>query len=438
MARSESSVILITADAVCDANLSVTGDRNSQVGLLLERAGQALRVLEVGMLDQLKFHPAFASATRIDRPGCVILPGLVNAHTHLDLTHIGPKPHDPAEGFVSWVDMIRAERLLDEAGIADSVRLGCQLLRKGGVSIVGDIAGAAGGQPTLVPFETLAASDLAGVSFLEFFAIGTRMQESIDRLAALVETVEPGFGSRVQLGLQPHAPNTVALEAYLAAGKLAEKHGLPMVTHLAESIEEREFVAKGTGPQLELIQRLGIWNEHAASQVGKGRSPVEHLAAILAGFNLGVVHVNQCSDDDLNLLALTKTRVVYCPRASKYFGAQEHFGPHRYQEMQDRGLVVALGTDSIINLPESEISENGSGLSPLAEARHLYHRDRADPGLLLRMMTTNGAEFLGVSESLVSLGKGAKPAGIIAVAAEPGDEPVARLLQSDAAPEFLA
>jgi len=438
MARSESSLILIAADAVCDANLSVTGDRNSQAGLLLERAGQTLRVLEVGMLDQLESHPASASATRIDRPGCIILPGLVNAHTHLDLTHIGPKPHDPGDGFVSWVDMIRAERRVEEAGIADSVRLGCEMLRKGGVSIVGDIAGAAGGQPTLVPFETLAASDLAGVSYLEFFAIGTRMQESIDRLKALVESVEQTSRLGVRFGLQPHAPNTVALEAYLAAGGLAELHGLPMVTHLAESIEEREFVAKGTGPQLELIQRLGIWNDHAASQVGKGRSPVQHLAAVLAGFDIGAVHVNQCSDDDLNLLALTKTRVVYCPRASEYFGAQEHFGKHRYQEMQDRSIVVALGTDSIINLPASEVGETGLGLSPLAEARHLYRRDRADSGLLLRMMTTNGAEFLGVSQSRVTLGKGAEPAGVIAVAAAPGDEPVARVMQSNAAPEFLA
>ncbi|MFI4872529.1 MAG: hypothetical protein ACIARQ_12015, partial [Phycisphaerales bacterium JB061] len=147
MVRSKSSVILIAADAICDANLSVTGSRNSPAALLVEQSGQTLRVLGVDSLDRLESHPAAANATRIDRPGCVILPGLVNAHTHLDLTHIGPRPHDPNAGFVAWVDMVRAERHTSDEQIANSVRQGCDLLKKGGVSIVGDIAGAAGGQP---------------------------------------------------------------------------------------------------------------------------------------------------------------------------------------------------------------------------------------------------------------------------------------------------
>ena len=95
MARSESSVSLISADAICDANLSVVGDRNSPTGMLIERAGQSLRVLEIGMLSELQSHPAASGADEIARPGCVVLPGLVNAHTHLDLTHIGPREHDP-------------------------------------------------------------------------------------------------------------------------------------------------------------------------------------------------------------------------------------------------------------------------------------------------------------------------------------------------------
>jgi cytosine/adenosine deaminase-related metal-dependent hydrolase len=437
MARSESSVILITADAICDANLSVVGDRNSPAALLIEHSRQTLRVLEVGMFEQLTSHPAYAHAGRIDRPGCVVLPGLVNAHTHLDLTHIGPRPHDPSAGFVSWVDMVRTNRHTAESEVADSVRQGCDLLRKGGVSIVGDIAGAAGGQPTLVPYETLAESSLAGVSFLEFFAIGTRTTEAIHRLTALVRSIEQLSRGGVRFGLQPHAPNTVAPPAFLAAGKLADEFGLPMITHLAESIEEQEFVADGTGPQLELIQRLGIWNDQTATQFGKGQTPIQHLAAVLAGFHLNAVHVNQCSDEDLNLLALTGTCVVYCPRASEYFGAQNHFGPHRYRQMLDRGICVALGTDSIINLPESEIDSTGLGLSSLAEARHLYQRDNTDPRLLMQMMTVNGTDLLGLPQSQVSLAKGASPSGIIAIASSSVVEPTERILRSEASPEFL-
>ncbi|GAB5497002.1 MAG: amidohydrolase family protein [Phycisphaerales bacterium] len=364
-----------------------------------------------------------------------MLPALVNAHTHLDLTHIGPQPHDPSDGFVSWVDMVRSGRHDEPLQIAEAVLQGCDLLKRGGVSLVGDIAGAPMGQPSLIPFETLADSGLGGVSYLEFFAIGTRTRSSVERVESLLDSTPVKRLGEIRLGLQPHAPNTVAPEAFLAAGRLAERFDLPLITHLAESVEERQFVAEGAGPQLELIQRLGIWDEATAALFGKGLSPIQHLSAVLAGFDMCAVHVNQCSDDDLNLLALTNTPVVYCPRASAYFGAQSAFGPHRYQEMLERGITVSLGTDSIINLPAEEVAT--TGLSPLAEARLLYRRDNADPGSLLRMMTTNGTRVLGEPETRVLLSEGAEPAGVIAIEARGSGSPLERVMSSDAAPSWI-
>lgn len=436
MTRRSSSVQLIIADAICDANLSVTSDANSQVALLLAQTKQTLRVLAVGHERDVLAHEAAPSAVRTDCSGHIILPALVNAHTHLDLTHIGPQPYDPSDGFVSWVDMVRDGRRDEPDQIAEAVRQGCDLLKRGGVSLVGDIAGAPMGQPSLIPFEILAESGLGGVSYLEFFAIGTRTQSSVDRIRDLLEATPVKRRREIRLGLQPHAPNTVAPEAYLAAGKLAERFDLPLITHLAESAEERQFVAEGAGPQLELIQRLGIWDERSTAVFGKGSSPVQHLSAVLAGFDMSAVHVNQCSDDDLNLLALTNTPVVYCPRASEYFGAANSFGPHRYQEMMDRGITVALGTDSIINLPPEEVAT--TGLSPLAEARLLYRRDKADPRLLLRMMTTSGARVLCEPETRILFSEGAAPAGIIAVEAIGAGDPLHRVMSSDASPRWVA
>lgn len=436
MTRRSSSVQLIIADAICDANLSVTSDANSQAALLLEQTEQTLRVLAVGHERDVLAHEAAPSAERTDCSGHVILPALVNAHTHLDLTHIGPQSYDPSDGFVSWVDMVRSRRHDESGQIAEAVGVGCDLLHRGGVSLVGDIAGAPMGQPSLIPFEILSESGLGGVSYLEFFAIGTRTQSSVDRIESLLETTPVKHRGGIRLGLQPHAPNTVSPEAYLAAGRLAERFDLPLITHLAESVEERQFVAEGAGPQLELIQRLGIWDERSAVAFGKGSSPVQHLSAVLAGFEMSAVHVNQCSDDDLNLLALTNTSVVYCPRASAYFGAADSFGPHRYQEMMERGITVALGTDSIINLPPDEVLS--TGLSPLAEARYLYTRNKTDPRLLLQMMTTNAAQVLREPEARVLLSPGAVPAGIIAIEGGRSGDPLHRVMSSEASPRWIA
>ena len=105
--------------------------------------------------------------------------------------------------------------------------------------------------------------------------------------------------------------------------------------------------------------------------------------------------------------------------------------------MLKRGIPVALGTDSIVNLPASEVGRSGLGLSPLAEARHLYQRDGFDPAQLIKMMTVHGTNLLGMPESKVSLGKGSEPAGVIAIEGAFGGDPAARVMQSASAPEFL-
>lgn len=437
VSSSATSTTLITADAICSANLSVAGDRHAPAAILLHRAPQSLRILAAGTLPNLAHHPATDSARRIDRPGCILLPALVNAHTHLDLTHIGPQPHDPGVGFVPWIDMVRARRHTEPDLIRASVEAGIHLLRKGGVSIVGDIAGAPAGHPSLIPWQTLAQSGLAGVSYLEFFALGARADASLARLDALIDSLPALTQSRVRLGLQPHAPNTVAPSAYEHACLHAQRLALPLITHLAESPEERQFIAHATGPQLELLQSLGIWTPEAARDFGQGQTPVEHMAGILHLFPLHAVHLNQCSDTDLALLAAAGTRVVYCPRASDYFGATIHFGPHRYQDMLAAGIEVALGTDSLINLPSGVLDQAGLGLSTLDEARYLHDRDATNPDTLIRMMTTHGCRLLGLDDARASLHEGATPAGILAVPAPAGPSPAKQLMLSTSPPEFL-
>ena len=132
------------------------------------------------------------------RPGEVLLPAFVNAHTHLDLTHIGPRGYDPRDGFESWLKMILAERRHDAEGIRASVLHGVERCMAGGVTAVGDIAGVGRTEP----LEELRSSPLAGASFIEFFGLGDRQHEAAEEIAKLTRATPPN-ASNVALGLSP-------------------------------------------------------------------------------------------------------------------------------------------------------------------------------------------------------------------------------------------
>lgn len=405
---------------------------------------RSIVILAVGRPAEVSAHEAAPRAAAVDLGARVLLPGLVNAHTHLDLTHIGPQPHAPAEGFVAWVERIRAGRAHDAAGIAAAVRRGVELSLRAGVVLVGDIAGAPAGRPSLAPFHALAHSPLRAVSFLEFFAIGLRESAALDRLERTLADLPAERTGPVRPGLQPHAPNTVARGAYHRAVQLAAALDLALCTHLAETPEEREFVARATGPQREMLERFALWSDALLDDFGLGRSPIEHLAPVLDEAPFLLAHVNDLGpapDAALRTLASSGASVAYCPRASAYFDAPAHFGPHRYRDMLDAGVNVCLGTDSIVNLPRGVDSPDGPGLSVLDEARLLFRRDAADPEALLAMATVNGARALGFDESGFRLADGARPFGIVAVEvleSEDGGDPWELALSSAAPAKPLA
>jgi aminodeoxyfutalosine deaminase len=351
----------------------------------------AVEILALGSPDIVAAHPLAPRARPIDRSNCVLIPGLVNAHTHLDLTHIGPRPHDPAVGFVPWIDMIRRERRSDPAAIAASVRRGVELLRAGGTVAVGDIAGAVGGKPSRLAVDALASTGMPGVSFIEYFGLLTPYRELVALLRAVAEPVD----GPLRVGLQPHAPYTVSLPGYTVAIESANVAGFPMSTHLAESPEERELIVHARGPLRDLLTAVLGDPSGWIDQFALARSPIAHALRLpwppdqprgLA------VHVNDCDDEDLRLLAERRAIVVYCPRSSAYFGADRHFGPHRYRDMLAAGIPVALGTDSIVNLPPEAANPVQGGISILDEMRLLHRRDGTDFTDLLAMGTINALE----------------------------------------------
>lgn len=400
----------------------------------VEPPGRA-KVLAVGRPGEVDVHPAARVAQRIARPDAAIIPGLVNAHAHLDLTHLGPVALDERRGFEGFIERVRQGRRTDEAGIAHSVRRGVELSLAGGVVAVGDIAGAPLGRPSTAAYRALGESGLGGVSFLEFFAVGATQRASLERLNATVRASEHEIGG-VRLGLQPHAPYSVMPPGYREAIALAGD-GMPLATHLGETLDEREFIARGTGPQRALLEGLGIWEESVLGHVGRGRTPVGHLAPHIAGAGFVCAHVNDASDADIELLARAGACVAYCPRASEYFRAEGALGPHRYRDMLGAGIPVALGTDSILNLP-AWTGGAGGRISTLDEMRLLHRRDATPARTLLAMATLGGARALRLDAREYELCEGATPRGVVGVpcAGSRGD-PLAGALSGVDDPEVL-
>lgn len=348
--------------------------------------------------------PCPGGATVIERPGHLILPGLVNAHAHLDLTGIGPMPY--CGDFIEWIQMVMASRPIGREAIEAAVRLGIEKSIAGGTAIIGDIAGVG----STVPLETLRADGrLHGVSFVEFFGLGSRQQQAIEAMERACTEFPVDRNHRVQLGLQPHAPYSAGLNVYKAAIRLTESRGVPFSTHLAETEAEIEFARTATGPFADFLRRIDRWDE---SIEPLGQHPLEAIADLFTKpVRWLAVHMNHV-DVDQRLQFLPELRgmsIVHCPRATAYFGR----APYRFPP-EPVWRRFALGTDSAINLDRTD------RISILDEVSLLHRRDRIGAVALLACATIGGAASLGFDWDLVTLQPG-PCAGLIAVEFDPND-----------------
>jgi cytosine/adenosine deaminase-related metal-dependent hydrolase len=407
-------VRVYVAGMVCDAGLV-----RAAPGAIAVRGS---RVLAAGGVDEV-LRVAGPRALRTDLPDRVIVPGLVNAHTHLDLTNIGAQPFGGS--FIDWVGRVIALRPRGAPEIEAAVRHGARLGAESGVLTVGDISG------SVEAMAELKRSDLRGVAFLELLGLGGPAMEAA--LLRLMELERGGDdGAAIRSAVQPHAPYSCGAATFRAAAWASQGLGLPACSHLAETEEELEFVAGGGGPFRAMLEKMGRWQGGYEQFYREGLHPVEWvdrwvsqtagdgdveaipLTPTLSRGERGqegprapwlAVHCNYIEDASIALLAERGWSVAYCPRASDYFG---HRG-HRYRDMIRAGVNVALGTDSILC--------HGS-LSILDEMRHLHRRDAVDPRLLLRMATVNGMHALGLPAIEATFAPGAAP-GLVAIRYDP-------------------
>jgi len=295
------------------------------------------KISDVGDGDRLaRAHPA---AMVHELGEVVLLPGLVNPHTHLELS--GRTPGERPASFVDWIiNLTRRPVDVTEAvqiGVAQSIRFG--------VTTIGDIS-----RRCSVTRPLLTDGPLRIVSFGEVMAMAQRRGLLEEQFAAATDT---SFESdHLRVGVTPHAPYSIEADGYRRCLEFAIQTGRPIATHLAETPDEAPFLADHIGPFRQIWSLLNAWDDQVPRFAGGPARFAKSLG--LLDYPTLLAHVNYCEDDEMDLLSGGRASVVYCPRTHAYFGHP----PHRWREMLARGINVAVGTDSCASSPDLNLLDD--------------------------------------------------------------------------------
>jgi cytosine/adenosine deaminase-related metal-dependent hydrolase len=328
----------------------------------------------------------------VDFGEVMLVPGLVNAHCHLDYTDMaGLLP--PPKTFTDWIHlMIAAKAQWEYPDYARSWLNGARMLVQTGTTTVADIEAV----PDLLP-EVWNATPLRVFSFLEMTGIRAR-REPRAVLREAVERIESLAHPRCRASLSPHAPYSTLPELLRLSAREARKNRWRITTHVAESAQEYEMFVHKRGAMYDWLKR----NERDMSDCGLG-SPVEHLARNrMLGANLLAVHANYLGRRDAVLLAERKVSVVHCPRSHFYFKHR----PFPLGKLLKAGVNVCLGTDSLATVYKTPREK--PELNLFGEMRALARaHPKLQPKKILQMATVNGAKALGLTGRIGELSKNA-------------------------------
>jgi len=347
------------------------------------------RIAAVGRWRSIRRR--FAGSTA-DLGDAVLLPGLINAHCHLDYTGMaGMFP--PTKSFCDWIKSITTEKSCWTCSdFARSWLDGAKMLLRAGTTTVADIEAA----PQLLP-DCWLATPLRVLSFLEMTGVRSR-REPKAILTEAVEKIEALPSGRNAAGLSPHAPYSTTPDLLKHTAVIARRKRWRIVTHLAESATEFEMFKHGRGEMFDWLKR----NQRDMSDCGE-HSPVQHIAKTgLLAANLLAVHVNYLAAGDAELLARKRVSVVHCPRSHDYF-RHEAF-PRR--TLAKAGANLCLGTDSLATVRKHPRSQLELNLFLEMRAFAVKHPG-VRPKQILQMTTVNSARALGLSGKVGELVCGA-------------------------------
>ena len=354
------------------------------------------RIIAVGKFSEI----ASSSDEVVDLGDHILLPGLINAHCHLDYTCLRAKI-PPPQSFADWIRAINAEkgRLSAEDYVA-SIHAGFAEAKQFGTTTIANLTAF----PELIaqihdPIRTLWFAELIDVRKRpkNLTALSSQVSggnEIVDRAIAGLQTTDGK-------GLAPHAPFTASAELYRRCADIAERDNLLLTTHLAESREEMRMFRDAEGPLYEFLKEIG----RDMNDCGR-TTPLQTFLHDLQisprdpSTSLGmtnpwiIAHLNELTESDFNLLAKfpQKFSIVHCPRSHAYFGHSEF----QFESLGGLGLNICLGTDSLAS---------NDDLSLFAEMRMFRDRFGIAPQKVLEMATIHPACALRQRNELGKIGR---------------------------------
>ncbi|MFL5466971.1 MAG: amidohydrolase family protein [Gemmatimonadaceae bacterium] len=318
----------------------------------------------------------------------ILLPGLINTHTHLELTAMRGFLEDCR--FAEWIDRLRQSRneILDTPLLLDSARLGIIEGLEAGITSYADTCSSG------VALYAMRELGVRGIMYQEVFGpdpsqAGIAMQDLEDRIGKLgAEQTD-----LVSLGVSPHAPYTVSDPLYAAAAKFARSLRLPLAMHIAESEPEHDLVTKGTGDFADRWTRRGI------PATRRARSPIALLEKHDAlGSDALLIHCVRVDDADIATIARHDCSVAHCPASNAKFG----HGIAPLLPLVDAGVRVGIGSDSVASNNRMDILDEAR-LAVLIHRAATTRHDTFGAHQALELATIGGARALRIDSRVGSL-----------------------------------
>jgi len=338
------------------------------------------RILEVGESSQL----ASSNDEIVDLGEHILLPGLINAHCHLDYTCLRGKIAPP-QSFADWIRAINAEKAkLSAEDYVVSINQGLAEAKQFGTTAIANL--------TAFP-ELIAKTDepIWAWWFAELIDVRNRAQNltalsrQVSGVNGIVNRALEQLSAANQRGFAPHAPFTASANLYRCCEEIAQREKIFLTTHLAESREEMQMFREANGPLYDFLKEIG----RDMSDCG-GTTPLSRFAALTdasAAQDWIVAHLNEVSETDFDLLRKRKFSIVHCPRSHAYFGHTDF----QFERLRELDFNVCLGTDSLAS---------NDDLSLFAEMRKFQERFHFEPQKVLEMVTINPARALKQRDQL--------------------------------------
>jgi 5-methylthioadenosine/S-adenosylhomocysteine deaminase len=338
----------------------------------------------------------FPSATVIDFGESAIIPGLVNSHSHLELTAMRGFLEREENDFFAWLRKLTIARM--EKMTADDLYVSaawgaCEALRAG-VTCVADAS-----ESAVASMKALQDVGLRGIVFQESFGPDPRWAlENFEKLKEKMAGLRQLETERIKCGVSPHAPYTVCASQLEMISRYAVDEKLPLMMHAAESRMEVSLLRDGNGPFVDSLRTRGI--EWHAPRI----SPIQYLNdhGVLEARPL-LAHCIHVDDPDLEMLKQSESRVAHCPKSNAKLG----HGVAPFQKLLDQGVRVGLGSDSVASNNVCDLIEEARVALLLSRSQSSSNTSRlVSANDVLRSATIGGARALGVEDQIGELRAG--------------------------------